>query len=292
MGHLTYTGREGARDAASSLQRVDGAALLAVAASDDGGGRVRDLYQRAPCRLLFPDDEPGGPLHAVLLTTSGGLTGGDRIAMTLEVDARARAVLTTQAAEKLYRTLPEEAATCIEVRVKAGPGAWTEWLAQETILFDGARLRRRFSADLAADARMLALESVVFGRTAMGESFNSGFLHDAWRVRCGGRLLWADALRLEGDLAQARHRPWGIGASVACATLLYAGADAAALLEPVRNTLIGVAGAGATLLPGLLITRLWSEDAAALRAQVTRLAALVRHEAGGCPPRLPRVWHC
>lgn len=269
---------------------MDGATRLRVGL-DSGETRLRDLYQRAPCRLLFPQYEAGEPLHAVLLTTSGGLTGGDRIAALLQADAGARVQLTTQAAEKLYRARDTDDATRVEIEVKAEAGAWVEWLAQETILFDGARLRRRFNADLASGSRMLALESIVFGRTAMGEDFTQGLLHDAWRVRRGGRLVWADALHLD-DMARARQRPWGIGAARACATVLYAADDAATLLDPLRDTLNGVAGAAATALDGLLIVRLWSQDAALLRTQTATLAAWLRHAAAGLAARLPRVWHC
>jgi len=270
---------------------VAGATRLRVQLDADGT-RLSDLYQRAPCRLLFPQSEPGEPLHAVLLTTSGGLTGGDRIEVALEAGAGARLQLATQAAEKLYRAREHDEPTRVDIEVRAQPGAWVEWLAQETILFDGARLRRRFRADIAPGARLLALESSVFGRTAMGESFTQGLLHDARQVRRDGRLVWADALHLEGDIARARTRPWGIGTATACATLLYAAEDAGRLLEPVRNALSEVSGAGATAFDGLLVARLWSDNARALRAQVAALAALVRHEAAGLAPRLPRVWHC
>ena len=291
MGHLTYPEHnEQARP--SMLQRVDGAVRLGVAVGADGISRVRDLYQRAPCRLLFPLADAGEPLHAVLLTTSGGLTGGDRISATVDVGAGAGAQLVTQAAEKLYRALPGDAPTRVGVNMHLEHDAWAEWLAQETILFDGARLRRGFHAHLAPGARLLALESIVFGRTAMGESFRHGLLHDEWRVRRDGRLVWADTLRLEGDMAAVRARPWGIGSAIACATLLYAGDDAAALLEPVRNTLTDVPGAGVTLIQDLLITRLWSDDASQLRTRVTALAGLVRSAAAGHAVQLPRVWHC
>ena len=50
----------------------------------DGRTRLADLYQRAPCRVLFPDVDAGQPPQAVMLTTSGGLTGGDRLSLQIE----------------------------------------------------------------------------------------------------------------------------------------------------------------------------------------------------------------
>jgi len=280
-------------NAALRHQRADGAALLSIGCDNDGVSRLGDLYQRAPCRILFPDVEAGEPLQAVLLTTTGGLTGGDCTRVEFNVAADARATLTTQAAEKLYRALPETAPVACTVALRAGANSWAEWLAQETILFNGARLRRAFSADLAPGSRMLAVESIVFGRHAMGEELRVGMLHDSWHIRRSGRLIWADAMRLEGDLAALRRAPFGFGEAVACATLLYAGPDAAELLEPVRAAVMEGAGeSGVTLLDGLLIIRLLDADASQLRSHVIDVAALIRHTAAGISRALPRVWHC
>ena len=271
-------------------QRADGLALLHVARDADGSSRVRDLFQRSPCRLLFPDSPPGEPLQAVLLTTSGGLTGGDRVRVHLRVDAGARVTVATQAAEKFYRSLPGTQVQS-QVDVEVAAGAWAEWLAQETILFNQACLRRSFAADLAADARLLVAETVVFGRTAMGESFRSGLLHDGWRIRRGGRLVWADALHLSGAAEEQRRLPFGFGTAVAYSTVLYVGTEAPQLLEPVRALL--PAGSGtATALNELLLVRLLCDDAAAARATVIHVAGLIRVRAGGADGALPRVWHC
>ncbi|WP_245586113.1 urease accessory protein UreD [Solimonas soli] len=272
-------------------QRVHGAAVLGYRRDEHGRTRLADLYQRAPCRLLFPDAEHDEPTQAVLLTTSGGLTGGDRLDFTLRVDDGARVVVSTQAAEKLYRALDEEADTRVDVHLRVGAGAWVEWLAQETILFDGARLRRRLDAELAPAARLLATESVVFGRRAMGEDWRRGLLHDAWRIRRDGRLIWADALHLAGDVAAARAAPFGFGDAGACATLLYAGDDAEAQLPLARALLADHPGA-ATAFGGLLIARLLAADAAALRRSLIHLAGGLRQGIAGLPARLPRVWYC
>lgn len=270
-------------------QRVVGAASLVFRRRRGGDSALDGLYQKAPCRLLFPDVEPQEPPQAVLLTTSGGLTGGDRLKVAFEVGEGAGATLSTQAAEKLYRCLPGEAPTRIEVAVRVGAGAWAEWLAQETILFDRSRLRRCLDVDLAPGARLLAVESLVLGREAMGEHYVEGYLHDAWRVRRGGRLVWADALHWDDGVVP---RPFGFGEARACATLLYAGDDAAQQLGRVRAAL-GEDGPGAVgVLDGLLIVRLLGADAAEIRRTVMRLAALIRHAAGGWPQRMPRVWTC
>src|SRR5579859_222328 len=122
-------------------QRGDGAVEL-VFARRGAETVLADLYQRTPCRALFPLPLPTDPPVAVLLTTSGGLTGGDRIRVRATVGPDAAATVTSQAAEKIYRAL---GATEAEVRVglTVEEGGYLEYLPQETILFEGARLDRR-----------------------------------------------------------------------------------------------------------------------------------------------------
>ena len=274
-------------------QRVDGEARITFRRRSDGTTALADLYQRAPCRVLFPTTEPDEPVQAVLLTTCGGLTGGDRTQVAASVEPHARATITTQAAEKIYRALPNSGDAMVKVAMQVGDGAWAEWLAQETIVFDASRLRRLFTAEVAATGKLLAVESIVFGRTAMGETFNNGMLHDSWRIRRGGRLIWADALHLDGDLKRLRTTPFGFGTSVACATLVYVAGDASQQLGEARRLLSGCSLlCGATSLDGIMVVRIMADDAAELRVAVMKLIAGIRSTAASLPARLPRVWHC
>jgi urease accessory protein len=281
------------RTAPHAHQRVDGEARIAFRRRVDGATALADLYQRAPCRVLFPTTEADDSVQAVLLTTSGGLTGGDRTRVAVSVEPHARATVTTQAAEKIYRALPSSGDAVVQVEMQVGDGAWAEWLAQETIVFEGSRLRRLFTADVAPTARLLAVESIVFGRTAMGESFDNGMLHDAWRISRAGRLVWADAVHLDGDLKRLRFAPFGFGKSVACATIAYVGADASQQLGEARRLMSESAlPCGATSLDGIMLVRIMADDASELRAAVMKLIEGIRRAAASLPARLPRVWHC
>jgi urease accessory protein len=273
-------------------QRADGTARIRFVARA-GRTVLGDLFQRAPCRALFPCSEAGDLTQAVLLTTSGGLTGGDRIRVAVDIGDGARATITTQAAEKIYRPLPTDESVSIQVSLKVGAGSWGEWLGQETILFANARVRRLFEAEVASSGRLLAVESVVFGRTAMGERFDEGLLHDAWRIRRDESLIWADAIHLDGNVARTCAAPFGFGTGVASATVVYAGADANRYLDQVRSVLRDHGGLGtATAFDGLLVVRFLAEDAASLRAAVISVAGGIRNWAAGLPARLPQVWYC
>lgn len=267
-------------------QRMSGHSRVAF-----GVNGVRDIVQRAPCRLLFPTPAAGEFPLAVSLTTSGGLTGGDRVAVEIVVDAGACGSVTTQAAEKLYRVLPEDPDIAVETRITVGDGGRCEWLGQEAILFEGTRLRRHLHADLAGDGALLAVETLVLGRGAMGEVLAHGLIHDAWAVRRDGRLVWADGLHVAGDIAGVAAQSFGFAGARAMATLIYAGPGAAEHLDLARE-LAPAPFAGASCVDDVLLLRWIGADAQDLRRQVMRAAGAMRAAAFGLSPRLPALWTC
>ncbi|MGE0748793.1 MAG: urease accessory protein UreD [Rhodospirillales bacterium] len=269
------------------MQRGDGAAEVGYACRD-GRTALAALYQRAPCRVLTPNPQPGDPPQAVLLNTAGGIAGGDRLAVTVRVEAGAAATATAQAAEKVYRSLGP--AATVRTALSVGAGGWLDWLPQETILFQGARLDRRAAADVAPGGRLLGAETLVFGRRARGERFTDGLVHDGWRIRRDGRLVWADALRLDGTVAPLLDSPAGFAGAEAYATAFYVADDAPSHL-PLARELTTREGlrAGATVVNGILLAR-WLGVADRVRAALADFLAALRHAAAGWPARLPRVW--
>lgn len=242
------------------------------------------LYQQGCAKARFPRQETGALMTAVTLNTSGGLTGGDRISTTVDWGAGAQATVAAQAAERGYRSIgdvPARVATSLSVE----SGAMAEWLPQETILFDGSDLSRDLQVDIAGDGWFLGVESVVFGRTARGESVRGGRFRDAWRLRRDGRLIYADVTALEGDMQAMLDRRAGGQGARAAAQILHVAPDAPARLDAVREALEGEAMAGASAWDGLLAIRLLAPTGADLRRLVARALAPLR---AGRP--LPRVW--
>jgi urease accessory protein len=263
------------------LQRAHGESRV-VFARRDGQTRLADLYQRDPCRVLFPDPEPGEPPQAVLVTTSGGVTDGDSLAMGIEVGPGAEAVAATQAAEKIYRAARSTEHCAMDIAVTVGEGATLDWLPQETIVFQGARLKRRTVADVAPGGSLLACEMVVLGRAASGERFTSGLLLDSWSVRRSGKLAWVDTLRVEGETPNGA----GFGETNALATVVGVWDEPQPRFEQARALLenADAVRAGVTLVNGVVIARLLGE-ATAVRTATTRFLGDFRGR------RLPRVWH-
>ncbi len=255
-----------------------------------GATRLATLYHHDPLRVLMPDPRAGDLPIAVLVTTSGGLVGGDRLDVSLSAGPGAAALVTTQAAEKVYRSAGPDCR--IDTRVTVESGGWLEWMPQEAIVFEGSRLRRLTRLELEGDARLIAGEMLVFGRAAFGETVTRGLVRDAWELVRDGRLVWADALHLDGDIAETLAHPAGFGGAGACATLLYAAPDAGIRLDALREAAEGLTGVrvGATALDGLLVVRILGGQALAVRGAYAALWSHLRAAAAGLPTRLPRLW--
>src|SRR6202030_4362954 len=136
-----------------------------------------------------------------------------------------RLSVTTAAAEKIYRA--EGPAAQLDISLKAAAGAQIAWLPQETILFDRARVSRHINIDLADSASLLLCEIVVFGRTAMGERIRQGEFIDRWRLSRGGRLVFAENVRLDGDIGAKLGRAAVARGGVAIGTALIVPGDEA-----------------------------------------------------------------
>jgi urease accessory protein len=275
------------RSDVSSLQRAAGE--LRVVFRRRGDLTVLDDLRQGGClKARFPRIEPEEWTTAVMLNTGGGVAGGDRLEGAFELREGARATVTAQAAERFYRALPGSDAAFVRNRLCVATGACLEWLPQETILFDRCSVDRRLDVDIADDAWFLGVESLVFGRAAMGERVAHAWLRDGIRVRRGGRWLLHDAVRLEGEVDAALQRaPIGGGAR-AVATLVHVAPDAEAALDGVRATLADTVGeAGVSAWNGMLVARILAPDAAALRRAVIAALAVLR-----APRPLPRVWLC
>jgi urease accessory protein len=261
-----------------AANRAVGGITLAVRASGAVTRRAR-VREDGPLRVRCPgpiSDE----LEAVIVNTGGGVAGGDRLRLDVTVEPGARLVVTTAAAEKVYRT--REAAATIDVKLSVGAAASLAWMPQEMILFDRARLKRAIDIDLAADARLLLAEAIVFGRSGMGEAVHEGFLFDRWRLRRGGRLIHAEAMRLDGAVANKLAPPAVAKGAIAIATILLAPGEEAAGVRALGNRLRGEAGA--STWNGLTVVRLCAADGEALRHDLLAVLAALR----GAP--LPRLW--
>lgn len=242
--------------------------------------RRRHLHESGSLRVRFPSPEAEG-LSAVFVNTAGGVAGGDRFEIEITAGEGSRIALTTAAAEKVYRA--EGPAAELEITLKAAAGSHLSWLPQETILFDGARLSRRIDIDLAESASLLLAEIVVFGRIAMGERMLHGELVDRWRLWRGGKLVFAETVRLDGNIGEKLAKTAVANGGVAVGTALMVPGDEA-LVERVRELSSSFGGeVGISAWNGFAMARFCAQDAAKLRADMIT----VLRATGSA---LPRLW--
>ena len=247
----------------------------------EGVTRRRHLHESGSLRVRFPSPEAEG-LSAVFVNTAGGVAGGDRFDIDIAAGTGSQLTVTTAAAEKVYRSNGPDAE--MTVRLDLAAGSRLAWLPQETILFDQARVSRRIDVDLAESASLLLCEIVVFGRAAMGEKILSGHFTDRWRLRRGGRLVFAETVRLDGDIGAKLAKSAVAKGGVAVGTALIAPGDEA-LVGRIREASESLSGeAGISAWNGFAMARFCAQDAARLRADM--MAVLSR--AGGSA--LPRLW--
>jgi urease accessory protein len=269
-----------AASAIFAANRAQGAVRFDVRC-EHGVTRRGRLHESGSLRVRFPSPEGEG-LSAVFVNTAGGAAGGDRFDIAISAGEEARLTLTTAAAEKVYRA--PDAPAQLDISLKAAAGAHLAWLPQETILFDAAKISRRIDIDLAESASLLLCEIVVFGRAAMGERMKRGEFVDRWRLRRAGRLIFAETVRLDGDIGAKLARPAVAKGGVAIATALIVPGDEA-VVEGIREAANSFGGeVGISAWNGFAMARFCAQDAAALRADM--MTVLGR----ASPTALPRLW--
>lgn len=248
-----------------------------------GATRLNRLFQKGCAKAILPKTYHSVP-EAVLINTSGGVTGGDRLDWTLTCEDNAALTVSTQAAERIYRASAGTAR--INTRLALGENARLDWLPQETILFEGGHLERRLEVHMSESASFTGIETLVMGRAAMGETVTTGHLHDSWKIHRDGRLVHAEAFRASGDLARAFSGPATLAGCRAFTTLVHVAPHAEERLDACRALLLPDDGvtAAATAKPGILICRFIAGDAAPLRRTVIRFLMAFRD----IP--MPRVW--
>lgn len=243
--------------------------------------RRRQLHESGSLRVRFPSPEADG-LSAVFVNTAGGIAGGDRFEIDIMAGQGSRLTVTTASAEKVYRAQGPSAQ--INIALKAAADSHLAWLPQETILFDRARVSRQIDIDLAETASLLLCEIVVFGRTAMGEKMLTGRFTDRWRLRRGGKLLFAETVRLDGDIGAKLARPAVAKGGTAIGTALIVPGDEA-LVTRIREAAKSFGGeVGISAWNGFAMARFCAQDAAKLRADMIAVLGSISG------PALPRLW--
>jgi urease accessory protein len=234
-----------------------------VRADDHGHTRLVNLRQSGSCKLVFPRTHRPD-VEAILVNTAGGVTGGDRFDIAADVGTGATLTMTTQAAERAYRAQISEVGRII-TRLNVETGARLHWLPQEMILFDHCALRRSLSISLAPGARLLMVEPLVFGRTAMQERLTNIRFQDRILVTRNAHPLYRDGMDLHGNVAAHLARAAIANGAGAMASLVFVAPEASAELPRIRAMLPPKTAGASLIADDVLVMRLLAPDSFELR---------------------------
>ena len=269
------------------LQRNFGTARIGFK-SLDGKTALTDCFASAPLKWFFPRSS-ADVKEAVVANVSGGIAGADRLEFQIDSGAETNVTVTSQAAEKIYCALDTSAQ--IRTKIRVGEHGRFEWLPQETIVFDGARLDRTLEVEVGPGAKVLLAETVVLGRAASNEQFRSGHLLDRWSINSEESPVWRDAFEIDNNGAMGMSA--GMAGHSVVATLVYAGSDAPKHLDALRELATQTGGmSGATSFRGILLARFLASEAGRFKAGFTRMIGELRSRLLGRTARAPRVWYC
>jgi urease accessory protein len=237
-------------------------------------------------KALYPE----GPAvcHAVLLHPPGGIAGGDTLAISLDVASGAHALVTTPGAAKWYKANGRSA----EQHVRLSVAGTLEWLPQEAIVFDAARVRSSVDIELQGEATMIGWDITALGRRAMGERFGQGRYAQSIRLHHDGALLWHERTRLAGGDALL-DSPIGLAGHHVFGCLWAAGPGVAALdLGALRAQLAEQADAAplTRLAPRLLVARTLAHSTLGARRALEAVWQALRPLLTGLPAHAPRLW--
>jgi len=223
----------------------------------------------------------------IIVHPPGGIAGGDRLDIDVNVGADAWAQLTSPGAAKWYRAAGP-AFQQLNMNVEAG--GTLEWLPQETIVFSDAKAELCTTIKLQGDARLLYWDVVALGRPASGERFDLGHFQAHLDIHRDGQLLWHERQRIVGDDGLLES-PIGLGGKPVFATLIVTGEIDAELMEACRDLAKHSPVRGdVTQLPGLVVARCLAEEALHARAWLIELWKLLRPALLGREAVAPRIW--
>ncbi|WP_346796717.1 urease accessory protein UreD [Halomonas sp. Bachu 37] len=254
--------------------------------------RMLHARHQGPLRVQRPfyPEGRGGACHVYLLHPPGGLVSGDSLSITASVESSAHALLTTPAANKLYKADSHGVAWQQETRLNIAAGAVLEWLPQETIAFDGSRGRQTTHIALEGDARCLGWEVLALGRPASDLPYISGQLDQRFRLTHDGKPLWLERQTLDPQHPRFSGC-WGQGGATVQATLWAVGlSDAVEAIEALRETLPDSPRWAVTQRHGVLLLRYLGNSRNEAWTLCERAWHLLRPRLIERDAHTPRIW--
>jgi urease accessory protein len=242
-------------------------------------------------KALYPEGKQN--CHVIIVHPPGGVVGGDELNIDVRVGKGAHVVVTTPGAAKWYKANGKVSKQTVTMQV--GAHASIEWLPQESIFFDTAHVQLSQAISLEKDARFITCDILCFGRSASGETFNTGKITQHTTIRREGKLIWFEQGALIGGGA-AMNSALGLNGNTVCATLIAVGkAVPIAVIDALRleaNSVLNGAGSfGVTQLKAVIVVRYLGNASEMARALMLLAWRYLRPEVIGHEAVELRIWN-
>ena len=190
-------------------------------------------FATSPAKLIASKGR-GSTCWVYAATFGGGLVGGDDIQLRADVTAGARALLTTQASTKVYRS---ERRSRQGLTATVGANALLAVVPDPIVCFAKADFAQRQRYDLHPDASLVMVDWMTSGRHAAGERWVFSRYESRFDIRRGLQRVFFDGLVLEPntDAVAARMGRFDVYATIIVSGPLVAAA-AAELVNEVSHS--------------------------------------------------------
>ena len=258
-------------------------------------------YKKSRDKTVLSNREHKGPLvvqkpfypegevcHTYILHPPGGIVGGDQLTVNVNVAAGAHALITTPASGKFYRCDDRQASQFQNLKVE--DGGILEWLPQETILFNQAKVRTRTSIEIGEQSKFAGWEIVCLGRPASDEPYSEGYCHQGFEITRKGKKILVERARLEGG-SELLDAKWGMQGSTVMGVMVVNDASQE-MLELARAVDSVKQGIGSvSLINDLLVCRCLGEQGIEVREYFTRIWEVIRPNWIDREAIQPRIWN-
>ena len=154
------------------------------------------VFSTSPAKLIATNpDAPACWIYTA--TLGGGFVGGDHIDVSAEVEHGARALLTTQASTKVYRS-PRRSRQ--NVTAKVGDSALLAVIPDPVVCYAQADFAQSQRYELDAGATLVVVDWMTSGRHHCGERWAFSRYESRIEISRAGRPVFMDAIVLQSSV--------------------------------------------------------------------------------------------
>jgi urease accessory protein len=233
--------------------------------------------------------ETNGTCHVYILHPPGGVVGGDRLNISININSSAHALITTPAAGKFYRSAGPIAVQKQVINVASK--AILEWFPSENILFSGSKAQIQTKVELAHGSHFVGWEISCLGRPASEEIFSQGELDQRFEVWRDGKPLRIERLKLKGG-DPALHSKWGLLGFPVIGSMVFV-TDKTKLIDSLRtitNSAIQEEFFSVTQMDGAVLCYFLGNSVERARNCFISAWKILRQEVIGFEAVEPRIW--